>query len=117
MCTKAQLNEITDKITASAKETLGDKLRNVILYGSYARGDYNEDSDVDIMVLADIENEDAFTLGRPIRRVAGKIELENDMFISVQLKNRDFFNEWKETLPFYRNVINDGIILYEKQLI
>ena len=27
-------------------------LKAVILYGSYARGDYTEDSDVDIMILA-----------------------------------------------------------------
>jgi uncharacterized protein len=33
---------------------LGEKLEKVILFGSYARGDYDEESDIDIMVIADI---------------------------------------------------------------
>ena len=32
------------------KNILGKNLRKVILYGSYARGDYNDNSDVDTMV-------------------------------------------------------------------
>ena len=33
------------------KRILGENLKKVILYGSYARGDYTENSDIDIMVL------------------------------------------------------------------
>jgi len=54
MCSKAVLDEITERICAAAKEVLGEKLEKVLLYGSYARGDYDEYSDIDIFVLADI---------------------------------------------------------------
>ena len=47
MCTQIQLNRITDEVTRGAKGILGDKLRNIILYGSYARGDFNNESDID----------------------------------------------------------------------
>ena len=30
---------------------LGNRIKRIILYGSYARGDYNNNSDVDIMIL------------------------------------------------------------------
>lgn len=36
----------------------GKHLKTVILYGSYARGDYRDDSDIDIMVLLDLEEMD-----------------------------------------------------------
>ncbi len=36
----------------------GKHLRSAILYGSYARGDFNEDSDVDIMILLDLTDMD-----------------------------------------------------------
>ena len=32
-------------------------LKSVILYGSYARGDYTVDSDIDIMILVDLPDE------------------------------------------------------------
>ena len=34
----------------------GEYLKTVILYGSYARGDYTENSDIDIMVLLDLSD-------------------------------------------------------------
>jgi len=49
MCSKAALDEITGRVCTAAKEVLGDKLEKVLLFGSYARGDYDEYSDVDIL--------------------------------------------------------------------
>ena len=43
MCTKNQLDEIISKIVAFSKEIFGEKFQNVILYGSYARGDFDEE--------------------------------------------------------------------------
>ena len=39
MCTKNQLDMILKQIADYSKELFGDKFRNIILYGSYARGD------------------------------------------------------------------------------
>lgn len=36
----------------------GSHLKSVILYGSYARGDYTPDSDIDIMLLVDLPTEE-----------------------------------------------------------
>ena len=40
MCDKSLLNELLLSITAYSKEKFGDDFKNVILYGSYARGDF-----------------------------------------------------------------------------
>ena len=42
---------IVYQFSEDVKRILGDKLTKIIVYGSYARGDYREDSDVDIMIL------------------------------------------------------------------
>jgi len=107
------IQQMTGKIVETAKDVLGDKLRNVILYGSYARGDYNEDSDIDIMVLADMGDTDVYEYEKPLWRAASRLDLENNMMVSVQIKDKNFFNEWVEVLPFYRNVMKDGVALYE----
>ena len=38
------------------KKIYGSYVRQIILYGSCARGDFRPDSDVDIMILADISD-------------------------------------------------------------
>jgi predicted nucleotidyltransferase len=49
----------------------GDRLQEVVLYGSYARGDYDEESDIDLMIiLNDLEVdtiEEIFSLSNLIR--------------------------------------------------
>ena len=54
MATEMQ-NLITEYVTA-VKKIYGNHLKQVILYGSYARGDYTKDSDVDIMLLVDLDD-------------------------------------------------------------
>ena len=48
------VNKVVQNYSMEAKRIFGNKLRAVILYGSYARGDFEPDSDIDIMVLLDI---------------------------------------------------------------
>jgi predicted nucleotidyltransferase len=48
------LNELVEDV----KTVLGASLSKVILYGSYARGEQSEDSDIDIMILTSIEVEE-----------------------------------------------------------
>ena len=52
MCTKRQLNEILERVVGGSKTLFGDNLDSVILFGSYARGDYDDESDIDIMIMA-----------------------------------------------------------------
>lgn len=35
----------------SVRELMGKDLSRILVYGSYARGDYNENSDIDVMIL------------------------------------------------------------------
>jgi len=39
------------EISKKIKEKFGEKVANIILFGSYARGDYSEESDIDILII------------------------------------------------------------------
>ncbi|MDR0307938.1 MAG: nucleotidyltransferase domain-containing protein [Chitinispirillales bacterium] len=112
MCDKPTLETITKKVCAAAKEVLGDKLEKVVLFGSYARGDYHEWSDIDIMVLSDIAPEDADETWREIRSVTGDLDLEHNIIVSLHMVCSIIYREWGNVLPFYKDVQKDGIELY-----
>jgi predicted nucleotidyltransferase len=112
MCDKAVLDEITERVCTAAKEMLGGKLEKVILYGSYARGDYDEYSDIDIFVLADIPQEDCRKTSLKIHDRAGDLALEHNILICPHVTCSAVFRRYSDTLPFYVNVRREGVELY-----
>ncbi len=113
------MKEIPLKIKKSIEEFLnetnkmfGDRVKKIILYGSYARGDFNTSSDIDIMILTDLTDEEIVEYGERIWDFAYDIELKNDVLISPLIKNIDKFNYWLEALPFYMNIQKEGVVLY-----
>lgn len=111
MCTKRQLNIITEQIVQATQKLLGDKLDSVWLYGSYARGDFDNDSDIDIIVLADVSADEANRIDRSTVTFTSSLGLEHDVLISLCVKDCETFYKWKDVLPFYRNVVQEGVKL------
>ncbi|MDR0307349.1 MAG: nucleotidyltransferase domain-containing protein [Chitinispirillales bacterium] len=112
MCDKTVLETITKKICIAAKEVLGGKLEKVVLFGSYARGDYREDSDIDIMILADIALEEESKTRRKIRGLMDHIDLEYNVLVCLSVTCSSNFYNWINVLPFYMNVQKEGVELY-----
>ena len=52
------MKTLLEQYTKILQKIYGKHLKSVILYGSYARGDYREDSDIDIMILLDLSDID-----------------------------------------------------------
>lgn len=105
-------NRILCEFRNKTKSIMGDSLKQMILYGSYARGDYGDNSDMDIMVLTDdriIQIEDE------IFDAAYDIELEYGVPISVNIKNEKHFKNWVNSLPYYSNIQKEGIIIASKE--
>jgi len=112
MCNKTTLNEITEKVCAAAKEVLGERLEKVVLFGSYARGDYDEESDIDIMILADIQPEEADKIRAKIHDLAGDHDVEYDVITSLCMVCSIYFHKYSNVLPFYMNLQKEGVELY-----
>lgn len=101
------LSEFNNKI----RKLLGNRLKSIILYGSYARGDYNEKSDVDLMLLTDLNFEEIERYRDDISDIAFDIELETGIIISPVIKNIDNYNSRINIIPFYKKVQMEGVIL------
>ena len=109
----ADKKEIIYGFARVLKQMLGDRLTKVILYGSYARGDYNENSDVDIMVLTTFSDEEIEQIESKVFDLAFDFLMEHGIDISVIVKNDEHFYHWLGALPFYNNVDKEGIVIGE----
>lgn len=89
----------------------GDSLRRIVLYGSYARGTQTEESDVDIALVLDKDPEKQ-TTEKMVRCVA-QYELECGRVLSVVEIQESKFDVWKSSLPFYKNIDREGIVLWK----
>ena len=105
------IDKIIEEFILESSKILKDRLKKVILFGSYARGDYEKNSDIDIMLLTDCNEEELIKYRGIIRDVACDIELDNDVIISPIVKNIDKYKERIDVIPFYMNVEKEGVIL------
>ena len=98
------------KLMKELKEGLvriyGDKLKAVYLYGSYARGDYRQGSNVNVMILLS----DYGNYWKELRRsteLASDISLEYDVTVSRLIMKEI---QWKESdMPVLRNIHKEGV--------
>ncbi|MCL2054114.1 MAG: nucleotidyltransferase domain-containing protein [Oscillospiraceae bacterium] len=102
---------ISERVLRAAKDVLGDKLVQVYLYGSYARGDYDSESDIDFLILADVPQEEACRQRNSVSERLGDIDLEYDLLVSYGVTAKSLFEQCVAFLPFYKNVKKDGVLL------
>ncbi len=92
-------------------EIYGDSMSRAILYGSYARCDETSESDVDIALILSGDNNDE--LHDKMIDVVVDYELDLAVTLSVVPIELDKYQEWKNTLPYYKNIEKEGILLWK----
>ena len=104
-------SDIMEDFAKNTRKILGNSLDSVILYGSYARGDYSEFSDIDVMLLVSLGDEDIKKISDQISDLAFDFMMKYGVDISPVITNTDHFNYWVDNLPYYRNVRDEGVKL------
>ena len=108
-----KIDKILKQFISQVSNLIGNRLKKVILYGSYARGDYGKNSDIDIMVLTGFNDEELVEYRMKIRDLACDLELKNDIIISPIVRNFEKYNNRIIVIPFYMNVQKQGVVLHE----
>ena len=108
-----EIQNIIQDFIYKVKAILGNRLKKIILYGSYARGDFNKSSDIDIMILTDLNEKELEQYKEKIYDIAYDIESENNFEIEISplIKNIDKYNARVNIVPFYTNVQREGVVL------
>ncbi|MCI0585641.1 MAG: nucleotidyltransferase domain-containing protein [Planctomycetes bacterium] len=93
-------------------EGLPGRVERIVLYGSKARGDWNQDSDVDLLVLVRGDWRDAQRLASALSVDA---HLDHGVFLSAKAIALDHFERMlEEGWSFYRAVQSEGVEVWRK---
>ena len=102
-----------NKFVIECKKILGNRLKKIILYGSYARGDYNSTSDIDILVLTDYNPKEFYSVLKMLSYMTYDIELDNNVILVPLISNITEYNNKIDEIPFYTNIQKEGVVLSE----
>ena len=98
MCDRNESIRIRDEAYALCREVFKEKLT-----------DFDEDSDVDIMMVVDMTYEEVNRYRLQISRIGSRLSLKYDITVSIKLQPRRVLERYREVLPFYRNVLEEGL--------
>jgi predicted nucleotidyltransferase len=82
----------------------------VILFGSQARGESNKQSDIDILILVDID-EISYSEEQRIKYPLYDLEFETGKVISPIIFSRKDWETRHSITPFYKNIKKEGVLL------
>lgn len=106
------MQDLIKQYIGAVKKIYGSHIQQIILYGSYARGNYHEDSDVDIMILVDMSDLELKAYAQQLSYMTYDFNLDYNLDIKPIAKSDAHFKKWIINYPFYSNIHKEGIVLY-----
>jgi predicted nucleotidyltransferase len=107
------IRELLRKYREAIENVSDNHILKVVLYGSYARGDFRKDSDIDVMILMDIDETSSLIkqYENKICDVTYDFNMEYDTDIMPIVKDKRHFDYWKNAYLFYKNVDKEGVVI------
>ena len=103
--------DVLQRFVMEMRGMFGESLKKIILYGSYARGDNRNDSDIDIMILTALSDNEIRKIEDKAYDIAFGFEVSDKVHTNVNIRNEDHFNYWLGALLYYDNIEREGILL------
>jgi len=107
--TEEKIREVAVIFAENARKIYGTKLRAVILYGSCARGDFQNDSDIDILLLMNVPMEELAEERRKIFAIADQIDMEYEVVLTPVLQSYEVYENYLPVSAYYQNVQKEGV--------
>ena len=108
MCSQLEVRTIIAQLRDSLASIFPQEQFDVILFGSYARNDADDGSDIDVMFLVDSSRqtiqEKHWQIGE-----AAEVLMEFGIVVSPIVENRAYYHANADLLPFFKNVQREGV--------
>lgn len=95
------------------KELYGNDLKQVILFGSYARKEQTIESDIDIFVIVEDRLGSLKKKDNALYDASYELTLSSGVPVHPIAVSKMQFDKWKDVYPLYREIQKDGVVLYD----
>lgn len=109
-----KMKNILDEYVKGLIDVVGEKLKQVILYGSYARGEQarnGEISDIDIMILVDATEYEVKHIQKKVLDYSYDLDLRYDILLSPIVESISNYNSRVKYMQFYKSIEKEGVLL------
>ncbi|WP_298269071.1 nucleotidyltransferase domain-containing protein [Geobacter sp.] len=103
-----KIDQLLAETRSELQRIYGPRLKEIILFGSYARGDFTDDSDVDIIIVLDTL-QDIVTERERYLTAISDISLKYDTVVSVIPYEATAFHTRRS--PLLLNIRHEGMAL------
>jgi len=105
------LNEIIRSYITEVKEILGPDFLRACVYGSYARGEYGEESDIDIAIFTNRTSGEFYQLIDKIAEITFEYDVKYDIMLSPVFQNDKDYNRMVNVVPYFQSIKREGIAI------
>lgn len=105
----SRIKEIVSNFATEARSIYGDKLSEVILYGSCVRGEDTPDSDIDILLLLTVAPQEIGEERNRIFDLSDKLDMEYGVVLAPMLQSEEVYKKYMPVSVFYQNIQREGV--------
>lgn len=109
MLTQETVETILTRLRGDMETLFPQDKVEAVLFGSYARGDEDDGSDIDVLVLVDASRQTISQRNWRVGELAAEYLLDYGVVVSPIVENRTYYNTNAEALPFFRNIQREGV--------
>lgn len=104
-------NDMTFDLIQGLRDIFGNMIEQIILYGSVARDEATDESDIDIAIVLNSDMSDQ--VKKEFFTWSSEMDMRYSRVFSIIDISKDKMEQWGNVLPFYKNIRNEGVILWK----
>lgn len=106
------IKNVKEEATDFVKEIMKEDIVKVILYGSCARGDYTQDSDIDIAIITACDRVEAKKYNDKLANVSMQLAMKYFAVVNFVCLPYAEFMKKKSWYLYFKNIDSEGEVLY-----
>ena len=111
MCSQRELNILLKKLAEIYQSVYGSDIVKILMYGSYARGTFAADSDLDVVAIVKGSRDELQRKLKTVWDYSCELELEYGTILSPTVIPYEEFETYKQDIPYYRNIEQEGVAI------